>query len=249
MKLKIFMFLLAFCVVFSGCTNSVQKEVGLFKLSQVERNALILERADTKRYLPFLKKGYSQTDLLKSLNFGMSDNMNTDLYYIDEKYTVKYLRSFGDSLPYCIYKLKEGGKLFVFFHSGLKADNVFIVKNKLSQSNFKELKAGDSITEVEKIDEGIGVLNSNTNEIILGIRDKTYHMVKEGFVIIRYDNYLNTPKNNLRIKSIKFIPNGGRLEAVNTECFEHYFDYPNDSDEYSPPNPEGYKYYFLPEDY
>ena len=195
------------------------------KTDQMIKTEQILALQSIGSVAPLITTAYSQEELLRDVFFGGTDNFNTMLNYIAEKFPLECIRTFekDGSLPYCIYKLREGGRLYIFFHGGglWFADSVFIIKEPLSQNDFKKITPGKSLADVLKIDEGARLYNEAHPETF-GVLLKTVHLVKDGFLMISYQKpagewernwYDIYSQKDIRIESVEFIPNGNPLWA------------------------------------
>ena len=198
----------------------------------------IIKKNSGKNFETDVKTAYSEKELVDYLYYCGSDNMNTMLNLLNEKFSIEFVRTFDDSLMYCAYKLEEGGRLFVFFHgiSPKFADYVFVVKDVLHRKDFNSIKFGSTMADVENIDAGTKLVNS-INTFYLDEANYSLHMVKEGFLKISYeitDDAIrgNTPFGDCKVLSAEFIENGGAIEV---------FDNWKGTVEY--------KYRFLAEDY
>ncbi len=189
----------------------------------------ILEKSSMQDLHPLINHAYSQQDLLSMLYYNGSDNFNTQLQNLNAKFPVECIRTFEDAATYCIYRLKEGGYLYVYFDSHydgappydptLKfARYVFVVKKKLTRSNFSHIKPGTPISEVEEIDPGRKLINE-ISPVAQGEMESC-HMVENGFMKITYESTnkdmdrseisdIKEYCKTLVVKSIEFIPNGG----------------------------------------
>jgi hypothetical protein len=197
------------------------------KTQQQLQTEEIMRRQSDAKADKLIKSAYSLKDLLDKLYFNAeTDNVNTMLNNYNEKVPVECLRTFKDgSLPYCIYKIKEGGYLYIFFHgTSLKFANLgFVVKKPLSKTDFSRIKNGDALEKVEDLDEGIKSLFTGSdffNDCLnRGTEYKSYHMVKEGFVIVSYvsdvkEKTTDYHDKHYKVTDVKFIENGGTINLV-----------------------------------
>ena len=235
----------------SNSNNSINNTLNEAETSQIKQQNAILEKASDKNHFLLFDKSYSQYDLLNDLFYGINVNINKLMIKLNEQFPIQCLRTFDETLPYCVYKLKEGGKLFVFFDGiGVyDASNVFVIKDKLSKADFEKLTVENTLADVENIDKGVTVVNSTMNKHLLSITNKTYYMVEEGFFLIKYNDFLDKESKKTKIESIKFIPNGDRLEPFDVEMYNFYYANQEFGDGIETPSPDGFKYYFLPKDY
>ena len=228
--------------VTSEVTNMEQKPTSSenTKSEQVLGVDKVLDKNNQKPLNEIITTAYPQNELLRSLDFFSSDNFNTMIQELDKKYPIECLRLFDDmSLPYCVYKLKESGYAFLFFHGDqlLFLDFVFVVKEPLSKTNFDVITQGDTMSKVYEVDNGLKVLN----EAIPGYlhKKRTYHMVKEGFILIEYDvdNFTEEiDATAFKVKSVNFFANGSLVEGLNYN-------------EWDIDNPSPFAYSFLAQDY
>ena len=187
---------------------------------------------------------FSQEELISQIRFMCPFNVATKYYQLKKFYPIEYIHipNSDNSAGYCIYKLSEGGKLFVFFDDNPEGlyfvTNIFIVKDLLTRDDFNKLQSGMTLEDVEKIDSGTKVLNSINNDYLRFCQ--TTHIVKDGFIKIKYtqkEESCNSfdDNSNLVISSIEFIQNGSFIEFPD----ELHYDYVNG----------GMKYFIKEEDY
>lgn len=194
--------------------------------SQSIETSEILSHSSEESLDKLITTAYPQEELIRFLSYFESDNFNTVLDHLDEHYPVECLRNFDDSLTYCIYKLQEGGLLYVFFHgTSLKfADYVFVVKEPLTQDSFRKIKKGSNLADVEAVDPGTKLIHSTKKKQPYGMeylwKKQTYHMVQGGFMAIQYTTDNWEDYGNYRVESIEFVPNGSPLiKGVNDEFY------------------------------
>lgn len=194
--------------------------------SQAIETSEVLSHSSVESLDKLITTAYPQEELIRFLSYFESDNFNTMLDHLNEHYPVECLRNFDDSLTYCIYKLQEGGLLYVFFHgTSLKfADYVFVVKEPLTQDSFRRIKKGSNLTDVEAVDPGTKLIHSTKKKQPYGMeylwKKQTYHMVQGGFMAIQYTTDNWEDYGNYRVESIEFVPNGSPLiKGVNDEFY------------------------------
>lgn len=269
----LFFIVLAFFVLLAGCTNETKKTMSgseTMKSQETGQESLtdtssydendpklniikeIYQKSSSDSLDKLIKNSYPQKELLNAIDFGGTDNTNTHLDRLHEKFPVEALRTFDDgSLIYCVYKLKEGGFLYVFFHNygdsddekALRfANHVFIVKDSLTKNSFDSIKPGKSLADIEKIDTGREFFNELNIWGLLPFGE-SYHMVKGGFMRVKYNfpddigTWEKYDPNNFIVKSIEYVPSGSNLIKAQDELF------------YGQPPFEYFKYTVLPQDY
>lgn len=250
MKLVSIILTLILLIIMTACVNrqTVESESASSQISSSGESTMseippneellqtqeILERSSTQERNPSIRNAYAQQELLSMLYYNGSDNFNTQLQDLDAKFPVECIRTFEDTATYCIYRLKEGGYLYVYFDSQydgtppyeptLKfARYVFVVKKRLTRSDFSHIKPGTPITEIEKTDPGRKIINENSpvapGEML------SCHMVENGFIKITYESTnkdidkskildlseMREYSKTLVVKSIEYIPNGGEV--------------------------------------
>ena len=182
--------------------------------SQMIKTKQILDKSSTEDYKKLIQKSYSEQELIDLLSYCETDNFNTMLYYLNDFFPIECIRSFTESCTYCIYKLKEGGLLYVFFHGDYTGDPqkretllftnyIFVVKESLTKNDFKKIKVGSRLKDVEAVDSGTKTINSINNQYLTS--KVTYHLVKDGFVKIKYET--ETPKDldSFKVASVEFF--------------------------------------------
>ncbi len=248
-KVKIYfsVLLILFIIMLNGCStqklseNSNDSIIDSNISQEISENPLttatqaVLDKSSKKAYKYLITKSYETNQLISYICYRYSGNFDTMLHHLDEKFPVQCIRKFDDSLTYCVYKLEEGGLLFIYFHGNddiAFANYAFVRKKVLYKKDFEKLNIGDSALDVEAIDSDAMLI---THSIRTLLSDKiSLHMVKEGFVKITYTTK-STDYNieNYKISNIEFIKNGGEITM---------------SDKVSGKDAT-YKYYFLPDDY
>ncbi|MCL2488079.1 MAG: hypothetical protein FWE80_05280 [Oscillospiraceae bacterium] len=212
----------------------------------------IMQGASRKSIDELISRSYPQNDIISKILFAATLQNFNFFSIITPQFPAECIRVFDDgSMPYVVYKLSEGGLFFVFYNvftgSNLP-ENVsyaFIVKQPLTKNSFNSIKAGDTLTDVEKIDPSSKLFNETNGGWGKGMLyfGETYHMVKEGFMRITYEvneDIMNTTRydsDKYTVKKIEFIPNGSNVLRVPDTLS---WDYPPE---------ETLKYTFLPQDY
>ncbi|MBR6837795.1 MAG: hypothetical protein IKM72_17565 [Oscillospiraceae bacterium] len=165
---------------------------------------------------------YSANELLNFIDYYASVNLVTPICDLHKRFPIEHIFEPEKAVPYCIYRLDTGEKMFVFFDDGSCAARpvsaVFIVKDDLTFESFKSLEEGMTLADVEAIDSGTKLMDTVKNHP-LG-RGNTLHMTKDGFVKITYTvgNFKNAPipedSEEFKIEKVEFIPNGGDIEIT-----------------------------------
>lgn len=113
------------------------------------------------------------------------------LEQVNDLFPVEFLRRTDDNKYYCVYKTQNNGRVYLFF-TGLDfmTEQYFYVERPLSYSDFKNLKEGDSIAQVESIDPAAGIFKTAFGNAQSPF-NISYHYLTDGIVEIRY-NYLDS---------------------------------------------------------
>jgi hypothetical protein len=206
---------------------------------ELEKSILHMKELNENTQISDIKHSYSQTELISQIGFMCPFNISTTFCQLDKYYSVEYLHiPDGETgVGYCVYRLIEGGKLFVFFDDNpdgrYHVTLAMVQKELLTQEDFSQLSVGLTLNDVVDIDEGCKILNTvNSNSLVY---NTTFHIVKGGFVQIQYENcgerkqgYSDEDFSNFKISSIKFIPNGGFISfpnELNYDCINGGFNY------------------------
>ena len=180
---------------------------------QVIESKAVWSRSSDKSIDSLITTSYSEKDLIEYLNYFGSDNANTMMNVLDTKFPIECLRTPKDTLAYCVYKVKEGGLLYIFFHGdgNLKfADYAFLSKKLLLKDDFNGIKVGDSLATVEAIDEGTKIINSIKYDYFRKEPSVSLHLVKGGFMKIEYSFEL-FELSKFKVSSIQFVSSGDSL--------------------------------------
>ncbi len=196
--------LLLALLLFSGC-GEIAPAISSDEQSSVTVMttdcASILETSSTKKAAELLKTAYSQQELLDSARFTHSQNTTPMMIELNAKLPMECVRTFDNSYSYCVYRVKGGGRIFVFFvdlaadqpeqEPYCYVDRVFFVKKPLEKAAFDTLSSENTLNDVLKIDKGLKAMLEQQGFgfggwSTLGYDVATYHMVKEGFIKITY---------------------------------------------------------------
>ncbi len=170
-----------------------------------------------------IRTAYDPLEIIPQLWYFCGMNDVTPLYELDGKYPVEYLTQQGNAAPYCIYKLKDGGSMVIFFNE--QSDSLrnvsypFIVYDLLQKQDFDGLKPGMTLEDVLQIDKGLKTVLSRNCCTVLA--KETLHLVEGGFIRIRYKGLEmlyyqdNISWDMMTIETVEFIPNGGNVGIVN----------------------------------
>ena len=198
-------------------SSSIQKSTE--PTSQQIQTQEVLNRKNYVSNLNEITNVYSAEEIIDYIDYCSGPNAITFLYLLDEKYPIEYFVRPAGASPYCIYKVDEGEKLFVFFNENEESlcdvTYFFLVKDKLTRESFAEISAGATLADVESIDQGTQLIDSiNANSLSKGF---TLHMVENGFIKITYEGgNVNRSKidnlNDFIVKEIAFIPNGNAID-------------------------------------
>ncbi len=202
-------------------TTYPTRKSAMTKTNQIQQSDQIVGLHSTEKVAQLITKSVLQEEMMKFVYFGGSDNFNIMLNHYDTKFSVECIRMFEDDnfAPYCIFRLEEGGYLYVFFHGGdlWFTDYAFFVKEPLTYKDFDKVQTGSKLEIVEQIDEGFSSY-LRTNSVPFGGLAKSVHLVEDGFVVLDYKltegewssiSFESTEwLKNVVVKSKKFIPNG-----------------------------------------
>jgi hypothetical protein len=183
--------------------------------NQSKKTAEILNLDSNKGYSELIKS-YYPAEMLKDITFAESDNFNTMIDWLNNKYPIECIRVQAYAMNYVIYQLHTGERVIVFFHGDTLqfANWCFVIDKLLTKNNFSSIKKGSNLNEVETIDAGFKLYNqiksNNLDWSNIGI---SLHIVKEGFMKIEYQESLdgNFDKDAILVKSINFFPNGSEI--------------------------------------
>lgn len=191
---------------------------------QADRTAteVLLSKAENKKSLDeMLHTSYPENKIVRDfLNFGFNPNGSSWLALIDlnKRYSVDCLRKTTDNCLYCVYKTKEGGRLYLFFFSFSSnwAYNYSLYSKKaLHYADFSALKPGDSLSAVERIDPACSLYRP-----VYPLKQiNTRHLLKDGILNIDYSrnsagNYLITRitySKDFQFKGSRVDKSGNRL--------------------------------------
>lgn len=200
-------------------SSSIQKSTE--PTSQQIQTQEVLNRKNYVSNLNEITNVYSAEEIIDYIDYCSGPNAITFLYLLDEKYPIEYFVRPAGASPYCVYKVDEGEKLFVFFNENEESlrdvTYFFLEKEHLTQEAFAGISSGSTLADVETIDRGTQFIDSvNAYSLSKGF---TLHMVDGGFIKITYEggdfNYRSSKPENpsdFIVKEVSFVPNGEALD-------------------------------------
>ncbi|MBQ4119813.1 MAG: hypothetical protein IJD45_05435 [Clostridia bacterium] len=161
-----------------------------------EKYVEILSRASRKKNSDIITKSYTEEHIFEKdflyQFYNPVNGYNPTMSMLEQHFGFKIecLRKLDEENYYCIYKTKENGFFYCFFS---KVGSEFMIYNScysketLTKADFKNLKLGDSIESVTKIDSAfLAIYNFYTKkEYPLPY---SLHLLKDGLLIIEYEN-------------------------------------------------------------
>jgi hypothetical protein len=189
---------------------------------QSKKTADILGINSKESYDELIKNDYP-AEMIKDIVFAETNNFNTTMDWLNEKYPIECVRTPKNAMAYIIYRLKTGEQVVVFFHGDtLKfASWCFVIDKALSKSAFASIKEGDSLDKVETLDAGFKLYNEvKTGNLHWKNVGASLHIVSDGFIKIEYQGISNGDfdRATIKVKSIAFYPNGSEILGQ-TYCF------------------------------
>lgn len=130
----------------------------------------------------------------ESTSWSSSGSYLINIMEHQKNYPLELLRKIDDEYLYSMNKVKGGGILYSFYYIMRKEDTISIflhstvyLEKVLSYSAFKSLKVGSSIDDVLSIDPKT-TYTIQRLETSLTTRDASMHLLKDGLLVINYDN-------------------------------------------------------------
>lgn len=156
----------------------------------------------------FFKHGF----LFRFYNPMQGYNPTMQLIVEELGFEIEYVRNVDKENYYCIFKTKENGLVYCFFreiYSELTLYNCAYLKEKLTKSNFDNLKVGNTIEDVIKIDTAYAAIY-NYFVSVGSFPDESIHLLADGLMVIKYEesNQINIIKNIDYRKNFIYNRNG-----------------------------------------
>ena len=147
-KITLVMILLSLCCGFTAASQNTSAYL------LPEETLKLLSRSSTKPIDELITTAYPQEELIEYLGLERP-NFCACSFHLEEAYPPECVRTFADSATYCVYKLQEGGLVFVFLDEiDLYVDYVFVVKKCLTRDDFRWIQEGSTLADVESVDPG-----------------------------------------------------------------------------------------------
>lgn len=170
----------------------------------LEENIKILAKSSKKNKSFLITESYPEEQIFEKYPIGRffqpthgyipSMGMCDDFFGLK----IECVRQLEEDSYYCIFKTKENGYLYSFFRESgddLPIYNSCYIKESLTKADFKNLKVGDSIENVTKIDSAFSAEHNYNANKGWGT-SSSIHLLKDGLLSITYENNA--------IKSIEF---------------------------------------------
>ncbi|MBQ6687499.1 MAG: hypothetical protein IJN03_03135 [Bacilli bacterium] len=171
-----------------------EKETSKQEISKVDKELLL--KVSDKKKSELITEIHNEEDIFSKISlyrlyepgYGFNPTLEMFDQYIGLK--IECLRRVDDQNYYCVYKTKENGYWYCFFrntYSQFTLYNTCYLKETLTKADFKNLKLGDSIESVTKIDSAfLAIYNFHTKEE--SALPYSVHLLKDGLLIIEYEN-------------------------------------------------------------
>ena len=181
-------------------SNKKEDKNAYKELSKEDKD--ILSIASKKNKSELITETYSEEKIFKKAFIGRHYNAGNSFQIhmsdfgksegLDMK--IECLRIVDEDHCYSIHKTKENGYIYCFFrpaYSQMTLYNSCYIKETLTYDDFKNLKVGDSIENVKKIDSAFSSMY-DYNTMRGRPVQTSHHLLKDGFLIIRYENEVVT---------------------------------------------------------
>ena len=177
---------------------------------ELESQKSILGRASNKPYSKLITQTYSEKKLFEDGIVYTFLDLQAGLftYFISsssDKYPIECLRKTSDNSVYVIYKTDEGGFAYRFFEKGVYGNDFFLIKHniyvkkKISHSEFKKVKVGNSIKKVEEIDPVTELYKNDVQEFHDTFA--TIHLLTDGVMVFHFEK----SGNDYKVKAIEYF--------------------------------------------
>lgn len=173
--------------------------------SRKEFEKEIFSKLTDKNYTKKIRKAYDEQNFFKHgflfRFYNPMQGYNPTMQLIEEElgFEIECVRNVDKENYYCIFKTKENGLVYCFFrdiYSELTLYNCAYLKEKLTKSDFDNLKIGKTIEDVIKIDSAYAAIY-NYLASVGTFPDESIHLLADGLMVIKYEelNQINIIKN------------------------------------------------------
>lgn len=145
-----------------------------------------LNKETDDNYKNKITASYSEKDFFGSVLYQFYSPLASFHYYlysVEDLFPAECIRRTSDNTLYSMYRTTEGGLVYLYFekiYSQWVLHHSVYVKKSLEQSDFQDLRLGDTIEDVEKIDPVAGVVKKYTTF------PWTVHLLRDGIIKITY---------------------------------------------------------------
>ncbi len=203
---------LVFC--FAACGNSDSQAAKHYTKSEIaeiinsdemlsspEISSVKLDKYPTESFL-FDNECFS---FWRDMDYFLGKNIRYDfLDFILDEYPpqiVRTIENHGQKCMYFVYETKDNTRVFIFFFEsdnfGYTRGYPIIMKKTLTLADFDDLEVGDSLDDVEKIDQIASLYRKGYDSLSYEVAQRVYvdgseviatvHLLRDGIIKITYD--------------------------------------------------------------
>lgn len=201
---------------FTGDENSMSCSEQSLMNEQINKDDQILSKTTNAPFSKLITKKYAEQLFFSSGFLFWRYNPVVSFQYtmrdIEDNFPVECLRKNNDDSAYSIYKTAEGGLVYCFYTKESYSwilHHASYLKNTLTKKEFSNLKKGNSIEDVAKIDLAFSSINDYTSKMNFN-KEKSIHLLKDSLLVIEYEakDQGMTIKNLTFYDDYKYIENG-----------------------------------------
>ena len=175
---------------------------------RIELQDSILELESDEPYSKLITKIYPEKSLFEDSILHVfldlkEGQFSIPIFYDQDRYPIECLRRRADDTVYTIYKTTEGGLAYRFFKEheyinskSFELNHNIYVKKKLSHSEFRNVRVGDSVKKVEKIDPVTELYKGKRSDAFT-----TVHLLTDGVMVFRFEKSFI----DFKVKAIEYF--------------------------------------------
>ena len=199
---------------FTGDENSMSSLEQSLMDEQISKDDQILSKTTNAPFSKLITKKYAEQLFFSSGFLFWRYNPVVSFQYtmrdIEGNFPVECLRKNNVDNVYSIYKTAEGGLVYCFYTKESYSwilHHASYLKNTLTKKEFSDLKKGNSIEDVAKIDLAFSSINDYNSKMNFN-KEKSIHLLKDSLLVIDYEE----KDQGMIIKSLTFYDDYKYLE-------------------------------------
>jgi len=200
-----------------GSENNLNDLEEQLILQQKNKENRVLDKKSIQPKESMIKTTYPEQSFFKDIIFWEYNpvvSFQHYLYSVEEDFPVECFRMLDDNNAYSIYQTDKNGWIYCFYSkiydTWILSHSTYL-KKAMVKSSFSSLSLGDDVENVGKIDPAFNAINNYLLQQNQNI-DKYIHLLKDGLLVIEYNENTNAVKTITFFDDFKYETNGVKYD-------------------------------------